>query len=384
VTAYDYVKKLAVDIGPRPTGSKANEATAVFILEELQRIGVDESRIEEFRLHPGFWSGSAAFALLISLLVFVFYWFFPPISLFLAILLPILTLLDIDSGYETALKLLPSAPGRNVIGILRPEDTPGKQIILCGHHDSKTQAIPVRWRGLIVGILLVFMLYLIIASLIETIRHFLFSEGIFLRDILSYGLIISVAYFLIYTMLNFASRIVAQSPGAEDNASAVAIILEVAKQLEKEPIDSTEVWLLFTDGEEIGMRGAVEFAKKHKDELGNAWVINIEGGGKEAPLAYSTKEKSLRVADCSLELIDILIAVANEHNQHLVPIEEPDSTDAYFFIKEGYKAVTLWRHSKESRDTTHTSHDNIDIIKPNSLVDMVDFLHHVIHYMDRT
>jgi hypothetical protein len=383
VTAYDYVKKLSVEIGPRPPGSKENDAAAIFILEELQRIGVDESHIEDFRLHPSFWSGSAAFALLVSLLVFLFYWVFPPISLLLAILLPILTILDVDDGRETALRILPSATGRNVVGVIHPKDEPTKQIILCGHHDSKTQAIPVRWRGLIVGLLLVFMLYLIIASLIETIRIFLLPEVIILRAILSYGLIVSIMYFLFYTTLNLASRFVSQSPGAEDNASAVAIIIEIAKHLKKEPTNSTEVWLLLTDGEEIGMRGALEFACCHKDELGGSLVINIEGGGKNAPLAYSTEEKSLRIAKCSSELIEILIHVAKTHNEQLIPMKDADSTDAYFFLKQGYKAVTIWRYSDEIRQTTHTARDNIDNIEAESLMETVEYLLHVINHIDR-
>ncbi|MGD2072466.1 MAG: M20/M25/M40 family metallo-hydrolase [Candidatus Thorarchaeota archaeon] len=382
MTAYDYVKKLSVDIGPRPPGSKANEETAAFIFEELQRIGVDESNVEEFRLHPSFWSGSAAFALLISLLVFLFYWTFPPISLFLAILLPILSFLDIDGGHETALRLLPSATGRNVIGIIHPKEKPEKQIILCGHHDSKTQVMPVRWRGLIIGLLSIFMLYLIIASLTETIRGFLFPEIIFLRDILSYGLIASIAYFSFYLMVNLASRFVAQSPGAEDNASAVAITLEIAKFLKNEPTNSAEVWLLFSDGEEIGMRGALEFAKGHKSELGEAWVINLEGGGKQAPIAYSTKEKSLRVIDCSSEIIDSINSVAKHLNEELVPMKDPDSTDAYFFLRHGYKAITLWRYSKGNCDATHTFRDNIDIINPNYLEETIKFVSHVIRYVD--
>ena len=383
MTAYDYVKKLSVDIGPRPPGSKANEETADFLLEELQRIGVSNSHIEEFRLHPGFWSGSAIFALLMSLLVFVFFWFVSLLSLFFAILLPVLTMLDIDGGHETALRLLPSAPGRNVVGVIHPRESQTKQIILCGHHDSKTQAMPMRWRGLIVGLLLVFMLYLIIASLIETVRIFVFPDYDLLRVILSYGLVISVVYFAFYTVVNLASRFVAQSPGAEDNASAVAVILETAKHLINAPTNSTEIWLLLSDGEEISMRGALEFAKRHKHELYNAWVLNLEGGGKEAPLAYSTKEKSFRIADCSSDLINILTEVAKEHSQQLIAIEDPDSTDAFFFLRQGYKAVTIWRHSEETRDATHTSHDSIELIDPDSLKETVEFLIHTINYIDR-
>jgi hypothetical protein len=292
-------------------------------------------------------------------------------------------MLDIDRGCETALRLLPSSTGRNIIGVIQPQEASTKQIILCGHHDSKTQAMPVRWRGLIVGLLLLFMLYLILASLIETIRIFLFPEEFFLRDFLVYGLIISSVYFLFYTAVNLAGKYVAQSPGAEDNASAVAIILEAAKHIKNEPTNSTEIWLLFTDGEEIGMRGALEFAKIHKDELANAWVINLEGGGKKAPLAYSTKEKSLRSIECSLDLIDILIDVAKEHNEQLNPMKDAYSTDAFFFLRQGYKAVTLWRNSEELIEVTHTARDNIDKINPTSLSGTVEFLLHVIDYIDK-
>ena len=219
--------------------------------------------------------------------------------------------------------------------------------------------------------------------MIETIRILLFPEQDYFRSLLSFGLIISIVYFLFYTLLNLASRFVSPSPGAEDNGSAVAIILEVAKYLKKKPTNSTAIWLLFTDGEEIGMRGALEFAKCHKAELSNAWVINIEGGGKNAPLAYSIKEKSLRIACSSSKLIAILIDVAKDRNEQLCPTKDADSTDAYFFLRQGYKAVTLWRYSKESRDAIHTSNDNIDIIDPDSLVGTVEFLCQVIETIDK-
>lgn len=42
------------------------------------------------------------------------------------------------------------------------------------------------------------------------------------------------------------------SPGANDNASGVAVVLELARRLARDRLRQTEVWLAFTDGEEVG------------------------------------------------------------------------------------------------------------------------------------
>ena len=45
--AFEYVKRLAVDFGPRPSGTDAERRSAEWILSELKRLGLD-ARIEEF------------------------------------------------------------------------------------------------------------------------------------------------------------------------------------------------------------------------------------------------------------------------------------------------------------------------------------------------
>ena len=59
------------------------------------------------------------------------------------------------------------------------------------------------------------------------------------------------------------------SPGANDNLSGVLLLLEGAKQLAKNDIQlqNTEIVYLITGSEEAGTRGALEFAKKHKEEF---------------------------------------------------------------------------------------------------------------------
>lgn len=50
--AFEYVKKLAVDIGSRPSGTDAERRSADWILSEFKRLGLD-ARIEEFEAYTG-------------------------------------------------------------------------------------------------------------------------------------------------------------------------------------------------------------------------------------------------------------------------------------------------------------------------------------------
>ena len=50
--AFEYMKKLAVDIGSRPSGTDAERRSAEWIQSELKRLGLD-ARIEEFDAFTG-------------------------------------------------------------------------------------------------------------------------------------------------------------------------------------------------------------------------------------------------------------------------------------------------------------------------------------------
>ena len=66
------------------------------------------------------------------------------------------------------------------------------------------------------------------------------------------------------------------SPGANDNASAVAVNLEIASKLAQQPLQSTDVWLAFTVAEEVDHRGLKKLLREHKT-LRKAAFIDLEG-----------------------------------------------------------------------------------------------------------
>ncbi|MGY5857765.1 MAG: M20/M25/M40 family metallo-hydrolase [Candidatus Thorarchaeota archaeon] len=383
MTAFDYVRTLSVDIGPRPAGSENCKQAAEFLQSELEKIGIDEVSTQEFKLRPGFWNGTALLALMFGIAIHVMLTFSPIIALILSILLPLLTILEVDSGKEVSMKLFPSGIGRNVIGKELPNNSPTKRIIVSAHHDSKTQAIPIGIRGYVILLLLISMIYLFIISLLMVLTVTILPLLLDLTLILSLGMFLVIPFLVIFAMLNFAARFVAQSPGADDDASAVGVALEVAKKLKESPLTETEVWFVLTDGEEIAMKGAIEFVKAHHDILVESIVINIEGCGVEAPLAFSTKEMSLRTAETSPVVTDLFKRVASELGEKVVPIEHATTTDGYQFAKHGYDVATIWRYTEEIRDVTHTSEDNIERMSSSTLDSTVQFIESCLREFDR-
>jgi hypothetical protein len=85
------------------------------------------------------------------------------------------------------------------------------------------------------------------------------------------------------------------SPGANDNASAVAVILETARAILAGPGLRNDVILLFTDGEEPAPRfGSTAFVSEHPWAHEVKFVINLESigsGGPSTPIATNGPER---------------------------------------------------------------------------------------------
>lgn len=77
---------------------------------------------------------------------------------------------------------------------------------------------------------------------------------------------------LIYVVgAHFDSR--AEGPGADDNTSGTAMLLEAARIIAQNPLPATVMFVGFT-GEEAGLRGAREFGRRMKDSLHVVGALN--------------------------------------------------------------------------------------------------------------
>lgn len=77
---------------------------------------------------------------------------------------------------------------------------------------------------------------------------------------------------------------VAAGPGAADDASAVATLLETLRALQARPALRNDVIILITDGEEAGLLGAAAFTAEHPWVKDIGVVLNFDARGNRGPV----------------------------------------------------------------------------------------------------
>jgi hypothetical protein len=132
-------------------------------------------------------------------------------------------------------------------------------------------------------------------------------------------------------------------PGANDNLSSVAALLEVARALAERPVEGVRVLLLSTGSEESFMEGMRGFADRHFASLpreSTEFVCLDSVGSPE--LLVIAGEGMLRMRDYTPELRDRLAAVAARAGVRLRPsLRLGLATDGLIPLKAGYRSAAI-------------------------------------------
>ena len=147
-----------------------------------------------------------------------------------------------------------------------------------------------------------------------------------------------------------------QGPGAGDAGICVAAIVEIARALRHVPNLQRPVYLLITDGEEIGLCGARDFIRHDRFASSKPFVINMDSRGCAGPsLMFETQTGNYETVS----------AVANHlgwprlTNSIFVMVYRmlPNGTDFTIFNRDGYRGVNF--ACIDGAHVYHTSDDTL-------------------------
>lgn len=159
------------------------------------------------------------------------------------------------------------------------------------------------------------------------------------------------------------------APGADDNASGCAAVLEAARLLKDESLPFTVVFIFF-DEEEQGLVGSIRYNEVHDNaDYEILGAINIDMIGYDAN-DDGAMEIHSQPFNRSPQLAYQPIRINDEQNLGLQPkliAEGTSASDHGAFWSKGRSAILLIESDDEFNPAYHSAGDTVGLINPNYL-----------------
>ncbi len=377
-----HISVLAEEIGARPAGSPAERQAFDYAAGLLAEWG--------YRLERQ----SIAFAPLprLSLPVMVAAlamglsgWLIRPAP-WLAIWLPLLLMVLPQWSRSWLRRRKPTRPSENLFAQFDEETCLPPDLIFCAHMDTAA-ALPFRReavlklysRGMDIFQRIAWMIAALCALQLygwETADFILYPVAL----LGSLGGMALAAPQLLQLTVREAdkgkSHATAYSPGANDNASGVGVLLAVAEAITRQK-PGCRVAFLFTGAEETGLFGAQAFAAAHESWKDHSAIVCLDMVGRGKNLYYVAKEGVFFPLYTSEQVNDWV----KRADEEIKPIWYTlRSGDFAAFRRAGFRAASLQSGGNDLADWTyHSLYDTGERIDPNTLENVIRTLQNMIH-----
>jgi Peptidase family M28 len=152
-------------------------------------------------------------------------------------------------------------------------------------------------------------------------------------------------------------------PGASDDGSAVAALLETARALKVDPPLRNDIIFLLTDGEEVGMLGAKAFMAQHPWAKDVGLALNFEARGNGGPVVmFETSERNGKLIEEFAQATPYPLANSMAYEVYRLLLND---TDLSVFKQSGLPSLNFAYFYGLSN--YHTSLDNLQRIDERSL-----------------
>jgi hypothetical protein len=283
-----HIRNLAVDIGPRGPTREGERKAAHYAKAQFEQSGLQPSM-------EAFSSARSIFYphLLASILMLVAFVIFPfagrttaILAALLSIFVVVCELLELAFINNPFRMVMPKGTSQNVFTVIPPEGEHKRDLVLVGHLDSQRTPIIFstrRWVEIYnVFILVVFATFILQIVLYGAAAIYPFSWA-------WYASIPTAVCAILLAAMCLQAEATPFTAGANDNASAVGMVLTLAESFSKQPLKHTRVFAVCTGCEEVQHYGMIDFYKQHLKDLKNPHTLVFEMLGCVSP-AWLLKE----------------------------------------------------------------------------------------------
>jgi Peptidase family M28 len=378
-----HIRALAEEIGPRGATTEGERLGHEYCRETLTSLGL-EARWEIFRSAKSVFHPFLIVSLLM-LLAFVIYPLAGRVSGIVAALIALFTLfsaiLELTLWDNPLRRLVPKGNSQNVFTTIPAQGELHQDLVLIGHVDS--QHTPIIFRsGRWLAAYRVFSTAALITFVLMTLLYLL---GVFTLWSWIWPVSWIAAVFAVLLLAMCWEAV--SSPftnGANDNATAAGMILALAEHFRKEPLKHTRLWLVCTGCEEALHDGAIDFFRRHKDELSQPKAVVLESLGSAGP-SWSTGEGIVLPIVPTPNLVKLAEQVSEAHPElDGYPSQMgggvTEMTDA---LRAGVPAITLTGLTRENvLPFWHQVGDTVDKLDADALARNYAYTWHYIQALD--
>ena len=271
----DEITHVIKTCGKRDPGSEGEKKSCEYMAEVLKKdCGCEDVKIEGCEVAPRAFYGWIYFTMTFVLIAIAAFFFIPVVSIPLIIAGFALVIIQFGVYKKLLDPLFKKKTSHNVTAIKKCKGEVKRRIIFNGHPDA-TWEWPVNYALGGVGfeghaiLAIGGALYYLVISIMYVAKHGIAPAMPDLADPLVkaglWGLIFVPFAIGLYFMVNY-KRVV---DGANDNLTGCYMGIAVLKYLKDEGIEleNTEVGVVLTGSEEIGLRGSKAWVEAHKDEF---------------------------------------------------------------------------------------------------------------------
>ncbi|NLG83826.1 MAG: M20/M25/M40 family metallo-hydrolase [Firmicutes bacterium] len=333
-----HLETLAVHIGPRGSATKEEEAAAEYVAAQIRSFGLECQR----QRFPALTSFSWTYlAIMVTGPLAAALFLFRPGAAFLLALLGSLAYLCEASTFPFFGRLIPKRKSINVIAKAHARSKELRRVLILAHLDSSRAGLSFSPR-MVTGFRSSFLLNFLSLPL----QALLYGVTLFWpgapRTALWWFSLLPAAVLLwgCFTLVHreLWGKIV---PGANDDASGLAVLLETARVIARSPLLTTSVWFVATGAEESGLWGALHLIRECAFDPKKTMVINLDNLGR-GRLTFTFCEGIVFPLRVDPRLIETARETAAEKNlkldlrpYHLLP------TDATAFLARRIPAGSI-------------------------------------------
>ncbi|MFX1424923.1 MAG: M28 family peptidase [Promethearchaeota archaeon] len=365
-------KKHVESLAFRRSASSTGETKAIdYIENELKKDNIDSQR-EYFH-----WTGPTRLLMRTSYLIIITY------LLLSRLFLVIVVYFVIKHLFERTRKmtLIKKESSKNIYTKIPAKSIePNRPIIIfSAHYDSVSANIPYRLQVFMFFIYRLVIAFYIIIIIVFSIWLTLDILVIFNLPTNIITIVALVSLFGIVISLPILYLVFNEKPSScsIDNASGVAILIELVKLFNKNPLENYDLFFIWTGAEEWGLKGSKKFCSEHFNtlkreyNLNNSININIDMVGTYIglldkagfPLRKGMNKDYNDLFEATAKSLNIPITRYNK-------IIEPKSDHIIFrrYARRSRKRLqTIFFHSDKDSKYIHSLRDTPDKVLPENL-----------------